>query len=335
MAGLTKTYPGKEGPVVANDGLDLEIAPGEIYGLLGPNGAGKTTLVKQIIGLLKPTEGTIHLDGCDLVADPALARRVCSYLPQGQLPIDSLKLFEAIELVGRIRGGGRATVLQRSEELVARLELEEWRNTLGMNVSGGVRRLLGFAMAVVWPSRVVILDEPTNDVDPLRRRLLWQQVRRLGSEGVTVLLVTHNVLEAEHSVDRLAVIDRGRILSQGTTSSLKAEDRGHMRLQVRLVPGLPSPELPAFVLKQVRLRSRLHLVIDESRASEAIEWARSLMASGTAEEYALGATTLEDVYLRLIGRDDALAEDDSGGSDGWSTGTSVDDGGADSPGPAA
>lgn len=336
VAGLTKTYKGKEGEIVANDGIDLEVSPGEIYGLLGPNGAGKTTLVKQIIGLLKPTRGTIHLDGCDLVADPATARRMCSFLPQGQLPIDSLKLFEAIELVGRIRGGDRATVVQRSEDLVARLELEEWRNTLGMNVSGGVRRLLGFAMAVVWPGRVVILDEPTNDVDPLRRRLLWQQIRRLGSDGVTVLLVTHNVLEAEHSVDRLAVIDRGRILSQGTPSSLKAEDRGHMRLQVRLVPGLAAPELPGFVLKQVRLRSRLHLVVDESRASAAIEWARSLMAAGVAEEYSLGATTLEDVYLRLIGRDDALAGDEGSAGEGWGPNSLIGgDGSADVPGPLA
>jgi ABC-2 type transport system ATP-binding protein len=159
---------------------------------------------------------------------------------------------------------------------------------------------------MVWPARLVILDEPTNDVDPLRRRLLWREIRRLGSEGVTVLLVTHNVLEAEQSVDRLAVIDRGRILAQGTTSSMKSEDRGHLRLQIRLAPGCEAPALPGFVLRRLELRSRLHLVVDEARAAEAVEWARSLMASGIAEEYALGATTVEDVYLRLIGRDDAL-----------------------------
>jgi ABC-2 type transport system ATP-binding protein len=169
-----------------------------------------------------------------------------------------------------------------------------------------VRRLVGFAMAVVWPARLVILDEPTNDVDPLRRRLLWREIRRLGSEGVTVLLVTHNVLEAEQSVDRLAVIDRGRILAQGTTSSMKSEDRGRLRLQLRLDPRFGAPALPDFVLRRLELRSRLHLVVDEARATEAVDWARSLMASGIAEEYGLGATTLEDAYLRLIGRDDAL-----------------------------
>jgi ABC-2 type transport system ATP-binding protein len=266
--------------------------------------------VKQIIGLLAPTRGTIHLDDRDLVADPAAARQMCAFLPQGQLPIDSLKLAEAIELVGRIRGGDRATVRQRTEELIDTLELGEWRDTMGMKMSGGVRRLVGFAMAVVWPSRLVILDEPTNDVDPLRRRLLWQQVRKLGHDGVSVLLVTHNVLEAEHSVDRLAVIDRGRILDQGTPSSLKAEDRGHLRLQLKLTPEAGEPELPDFVLRQLRLRNRLHLVIDETRAAGAIEWARGLTSQGLSEEYSLTATTLEDVYLRLIGRDDALEDEE-------------------------
>ncbi|MDX1382325.1 MAG: ABC transporter ATP-binding protein [Thermoanaerobaculia bacterium] len=299
------------GAVVANDDISLDVEPGEIYGLLGPNGAGKTTLVKQIIGLLKPSSGGIRLDGHDLVADPSRARRCCAFLPQGQLPIDSLRMGEAIELVGRIRGGDRSSVRRRTQELIEVLELEEWRGTIGMKMSGGVRRLVGFAMAAVWPARIVILDEPTNDVDPLRRRLLWQQVRDLGRQGVAVLLVTHNVLEAEHSVDRLAVIDRGRILAQGTPSSLKAADRGHLRLQLRLVPGCPEPELPDFTIRRVRLRSRLHMVVDEGRAGEAIEWARARMVEGVAEEYGLGATTLEDVYLRLIGREDALDRGDA------------------------
>jgi ABC-type multidrug transport system ATPase subunit len=120
-----------------------------------------------------------------------------------------------------------------------------------MKLSGGVQRLAGFAMAIVWPGRLVILDEPTNDVDPLRRRRLWQLIRRLGNDGTAVLLVTHNVLEAEQVVDRL-------------------------------------------------------VIIDEHRAGEAIQWAQSMVARGSVEEYSLAATSLEDVCLRLIGRDDAL-----------------------------
>ena len=221
----------------------------------------------------------------------------------------SLKLREAIELVGRIRGGDRRSVRARTAELLETLDLEEWAGTIGMKLSGGVKRLAGFAMAIVWPTRLVILDEPTNDIDPLRRRRLWQLIRRLGSEGTAVLLVTHNVLEAEQVVDRLAVIDGGRILEQGTPAFMKREDRDHLRLQLSLVPGSQAPELPSFTLRHTQLSRRLHLVIDEHRASEAIVWAQAMTAAGGVEEYALAATTLEDVYIRLIGRDDALEGD--------------------------
>ena len=305
---LSKSY---KGGTLANDRLDFEIESGEVFGLLGPNGAGKTTLVKQIIGLLRPTSGAIVLDGYDLVAQPAAARQLCSFLPQGSLPIDSFKLGEVVDLIGRIRGGDRATVRERGRRLIDALELQEWERSPGHKLSGGVRRLAGFVMATVWPGRLVILDEPTNDIDPLRRRLLWKEVRRLGREGIAVLLVTHNVLEAEQSVDRLAVIDQGRILAQGTASALKAQERGRLRLQVSLVPGSDSPETPAFAQQRLRLGRRLLLQIDEADAGEAIHWARALVERSEAEEYALAASTLEDVYIRLIGREDALDGDEA------------------------
>jgi ABC-2 type transport system ATP-binding protein len=303
IADLSKRYPGG---VLANDGIDMEVQRGEVFGLLGPNGAGKTTLVKQIIGLLKPTRGSIRLDGHDVVSNPAIARQLCSLLPQGALPVDPFRPSEIVELIGRIRGGDRRSVRRRADALFDTLELGEWRDTLGARLSGGVRRLVGFVMAAVWPTSLVILDEPTNDVDPLRRRLLWKQIRRLRSEGTTVLLVTHNVLEAEQSVDRLAVIDQGRIIAYGTPSSLKAEDRHLLRLQVNLSPGAQAPETPLFARDQARLGRRLRLLIEERDATDAIHWARPLVERGAAEEYALGAATLEDVYIRIIGREDAL-----------------------------
>jgi ABC-2 type transport system ATP-binding protein len=295
---LTKTFNGK---VTANDGISLTVEPGEVYGLLGPNGAGKTTLVKQVIGLLKPDSGEIRLGPHDLVADPDAARQLCSYLPQAQMPIESFRAAEAIEITGHIRGGTHAEVARRRQELIEALDIGEWQKTLGARLSGGVRRLVGFAMVTVWPGRVVILDEPTNDVDPLRRRLLWEQVRRLGEGGAAVLLVTHTVLEAEKAVDRLAIIDRGRLLAEGTPSSLKAEDRGHLRLHVMLTPRVETPPLPPFVGHHTRMGHNLMAVVPEPEAAHAIGWAQELMGLGIAEEYALGATTLEDVYIRLTG----------------------------------
>jgi ABC-2 type transport system ATP-binding protein len=295
---VTKSYDGK---TRANDGLTIEVHPGEVYGLLGPNGAGKSTLVKQVIGLLKPDDGQITLGPFDLVEDPDAARQLCSYLPQAQMPIESFKAREAIEISGRIRGGPVDDVRRRSNELFDALQIGEWRDTLGAKLSGGVKRLVGFAMVTVWPGRVIILDEPTNDVDPLRRRLLWEQIRRLGGEGAAVFLVTHNVMEAEKSVDRLAIINEGRLIAEGTPSSLKATDRGRLRLQLMLVPGTETPGLPPLVQSHVRVGNNLVTVLDEGAAADGIAWAQKLMTAGAAEEYALGATTLEDVYVRLTG----------------------------------
>jgi len=300
---VTKVYPNG---IRANDGISLHVAPGEVYGLLGPNGAGKTTLVKQVIGLLKPTSGRITLGAHDLVADPAAARQLCSYLPQAQVPIDSFRAREAIVLCGRVRGGGRASVERRADELIEALDLGEWRNKRGLGLSGGVKRLVGFAMVTVCPGRLVILDEPTNDVDPLRRRLLWEQVRQVGDQGAVVLLVTHNVLEAEKAVDRLAVIDNGRVIAEGTPSAMKARDRGRLRLQLMIAPGRDAPALPPFALRSTLVGRNMMTVIAEGDAAVGIKWAEQVIAAGAAEEYALSATSLEDAYLELTGHNSGV-----------------------------
>jgi ABC-2 type transport system ATP-binding protein len=297
--GVTKSYDG--GKTFANRDVSIEVRPGEVYGLLGPNGAGKSTLVKQVIGLLKPDSGSIRLGEHDLVADPDAARQLCSYLPQAPMPIESFKLHEAVRLTGEIRGGERGAIVRRADDLIEALQIGEWRDTLGAKLSGGVRRLVGFVMVTVVPGRVVILDEPTNDVDPLRRRLLWEQVRLLGEMGAAVFLVTHNVMEAEKSVDRLAIISGGELVAEGTPSSLKTADRGCLRLQVVLTPGAATPELPALVREHSRVGNHLMSVIDEDKAGDGIAWAQRLIGDGVAEEYALGAITLEDAYIRLTG----------------------------------
>lgn len=297
--GVTKSY--DRGKTFANRDISIEVRPGEVYGLLGPNGAGKSTFVKQVIGLLKPDSGSIRLGDHDLVANPDAARQLCSYLPQAPMPIESFKSHEAIRLTGEIRGGDRRVITDRADKLIERLQIEEWKDTLGVKLSGGVRRLVGFIMVTVVPGRVVILDEPTNDVDPLRRRLLWEQVRLLGEMGTAVFLVTHNVMEAEKSVDRLAIISDGELVAEGTPSSLKIADRGRLRLQVMLSPGKATPELPDLIREHSRVGNNLVSVIDEDMAGDGIAWARHLVADGIAEEYALGAITLEDAYIRLTG----------------------------------
>ena len=284
---------------LANDDVSLSVDAGEVFGLLGPNGAGKTTLVAQVLGSVMPTEGSITLDGVDVIADPAFARRACSYQPQTSVPIDGLTPAEAIELAGRIRGAAPARVRERAAALIEALDLAEWAGK-AVPLSGGVARLVAFCMAAVVPGRVVVLDEPTNDVDPLRRKRLWEQVRALADGGSAVLLVTHNVLEAERCVDRLAILDAGRIRAAGTPGEMKARFGGMLRLEVVLEPGAAVPEQPPFLRSSTISGRRLIGEMDVGAASSAIDWAGGLREGRVVEEFSIGPITLEDVYVREV-----------------------------------
>jgi ABC-2 type transport system ATP-binding protein len=284
----------------------LAIEQGEVFGLLGPNGAGKTTLVDQIIGLKAPTSGSIKIDGVDVVANPDYARKHCSFQAQTQVPIAGLTAMQAIELVGRIRGGEKASVHKKAIQLIESLEIGEWVDKMGANLSGGVRRIVAFCMAVVVPGRIVILDEPTNDIDPIRRRLLWKEVDSLARAGSAVLLVTHNVLEAERAVGRLAIIDNGRIVGIGTAADLKGPDRNEMRLELVLEPGTQTPDQPDYIGHAVTSNRRMIAKVQEGNIAMAMDWAQSLKKKGIIEEFFLGPTTLEDTYVRMVGRLDIL-----------------------------
>ena len=287
--------------VPVNDHVSLSLSRGEVFGLLGPNGAGKTTLVRQVIGLTKPDTGSISINGVDILANPGYARQACSFQAQTQVPIDGLSTMQAIELVGRVRGGKVKAVKQRARALLKDLEMEEWSAKSAQTFSGGMRRLVAFCMAAVVPGEIVILDEPTNDIDPMRRRLLWEQVRGLIGLGSAVLLVTHNVLEAERAVDRLAIMNDGRVVASGTPGSLKGNGAQNMRLEVILEPRAQAPETPAFLQHSVTTGRRLIARLAESDIYPATQWARGLKEAGIAEEYSVGPITLEDVYLKVVG----------------------------------
>lgn len=296
---LTKTY--RRGGVRANDGVTLSVETGEVYGLLGHNGAGKTTLVNQVVGLARPDTGSIRIGGRDVVADPALARRLCSMQPQAQVPLTGLTPRQAMELVGRLRGARPDAVRTRTRELARALEIEEWLDTDGARLSGGIKRLVSFGLTAVAPGNLVILDEPTNDVDPVRRRHLWTQVRDLADRGSAVLLVTHNVVEAERSVDRLAILHTGRVIRQGTPSELKASTGGELRLELTPEPGAEPPVMPGFASRMVTSGTRLLVMIPVGSAGEAAAWAALERRAGRIEEFHLGPVTLEDVYIELDG----------------------------------
>jgi ABC-2 type transport system ATP-binding protein len=293
---VCKTY---KGGVVANDDVTLEVAAGEVFGLLGPNGAGKTTLVAQILGLTVPTSGQIRIGGVDVVARPGVARSSCSYQPQTSVPIDGLTPMQAIGFAGRIHGGKKADVSKRARGLIDALDLGEWEGK-AIPLSGGVQRLVAFCMAAVVPGRIVILDEPTNDVDPLRRKYLWDQVRAMADGGSAVLLVTHNVLEAERCVDRLGILDGGRVVGTGTPAALKSSIGGALHLELVLEAGHVRPDAPSFFERPALVGRRLVGEVETNSVSDAVAWATQMQRSGIAEEFSIGPATLEDVYIRHV-----------------------------------
>lgn len=288
----------------ANDDITLHVEAGEVFGLLGHNGAGKTTLLNQVIGIAKPTSGTIHIDGQDAVASPTMARLACSMQPQTQAPLDGVTPREAIELMARIRGADRARAKRRTDELIEALDIGEWQDAKGERLSGGVQRLTAFAMAATEPGRLVMFDEPTNDVDPVRRRLLWAQVRNLADQGRAVLLVTHNVVEAERAVDRLAILDNGTVIDQGTPTQLRGDHTNQLRFEIVGISNAAAAQLaerftgagPAVVTGR---RAMVPIMADDCPA--ALRWAQEEQRAGQVDEFAFTPVSLEDIYIRLVG----------------------------------
>jgi ABC-2 type transport system ATP-binding protein len=307
---VTKRY---RNGVLANDGITFAVEVGEVFGLLGHNGAGKTTLVNQVVGLLRPDAGSITVAGVDAVASPARARELCSLQAQTNAPLTGITPRKAIELVGRMRGGRPARVRARTDELLQRLRMEPWADRRAQGLSGGINRLVAFCMAIVEPGQLVVLDEPTNDVDPVRRRLLWREVRRLADAGCTVVLVTHNVTEAERAVDRIAILDEGRVVAMGTPASLKSDVAEEIRLEVvwevfsevGVPAAVPPVELSASITAGRRSRFTMH----QRHLVAAVTWAQDLRGTGQVAEFSLGPATLEDVYIELVGRLDDSDED--------------------------
>lgn len=307
VKGVSKVFSGRgKSRIVANDDLTFSLKEGEIFGLLGHNGAGKTTLVNQIIGLITPTGGEINLLGESVLKSPARARSICSLQSQSQLPLGFLTPAQAVTIMGKMRAGQRFDVKRRMERLFEKLDIGRWANTEGQRLSGGVRRLTAFCMAVIVPGKLVILDEPTNDVDPVRRRYLWQIIREITSDGTSVILVTHNVLEAEKAVDRVAILHQGKFLAKGTPSAVKNTVSNKMRLEVSLTNELSQIEIPTWAVSSQRKGTRLFFSLPQSAVLAAFDWARGQAEQGRIIDYSLSPTTIEDVYVELTSEKELL-----------------------------
>src|SRR5215510_12792332 len=219
---LTRVFSAKGQTIHANDDMSFEVKRGEIFGLLGPNGAGKTTLISQLLGLLAPTSGSIWLEGVDVIRNPEFVRQISGFLPQTGLPMRYVEVERALRYTGRLRGQSEADARLQAAALMEELGLAEFAQRYVNKLSGGMLRLTNFAMALMGRPRLLVLDEPTNELDPHKRQIIWMMIGRLNREqGTTCVLVTHNVLEAEKVIQRVAVMHGGRIIALGTPGEVK------------------------------------------------------------------------------------------------------------------
>ena len=319
ISGLVKTYPAARGRrgrpaapgVRASDGVGLEVRQGEIFGLLGPNGAGKSTLVRQLTGLLRPDAGEIEVLGHDLVRYPERASRLLAYLGQESPALDELTVALAAETTARLRGLAPAAARRERDEVLEELGLTELAGRPVKKLSGGQRRLACVAAALVGERPLLVLDEPSAGMDPVARRAVWAAIdRRRASIGATVVLVTHNVIEAETVLDRVAVLDEGRVIACDTPGGLKATVASDVRLDLvwRESPPLDLPRIAALGERATVSGRRWTLRLAPEAAREAVALVTEGPAFAALDDFRLATPSLEDVCLALGGRAEGLVK---------------------------
>jgi ABC-type multidrug transport system ATPase subunit len=262
-----------------------------------------------MLGLLAPTAGSVVVEGVDVVAHPERIKTFTGYMPQTRIAMRNLEVHRALTVTGQLRGQRPAAARAQAEGLIERLELGEYRNKYLDRLSGGLMRVAAFGMALMGEPRVIVLDEPTNELDPLRRKIIWETIRDLGRERpVTCLLVTHNVLEAERVVERVAVVDGGRVVAMGTPGELKARLGDEVRLELVLKPEVAQNGQRADVEHSLAALGRMvalrpgHYAVFVPRAGvgPAVDAVMADM-QGAVDDFRLAPPSLEDVYIHLAG----------------------------------
>ena len=305
-ASLTKRF----GSFVAVDGIDFQVQPGEAFGFLGPNGAGKTSTMRMIAAVSPVTEGRLRILGLDPATDGSRIRSRLGVVPQEDSLDLELTVFENLLIYGRYFGMSRPVIRKRADELLEFVHLSDRRDDQVDPLSGGLKRRLTIARSLINDPTLVLLDEPTTGLDPQARHALWDRLYRLKQRGVTLVLTTHYMDEAEQLCDRLVVMDKGRIAAEGSPAELirRYSTREVCELRFSLVEGQPGPEhfvpgLAAVVDRGVverieALPDRLLLYTADGDAAVA-----AVAAAGVHPLSSLvRRSSLEDVFLRLTGR---------------------------------
>jgi ABC-2 type transport system ATP-binding protein len=291
--------------IVAVDGISFSVPTGSVLGVLGPNGAGKTTTVRMLTTMSRPTSGTGRVAGHDILEDPAAVRRSMGLTGQSATVDELLTGRENIRLIGRFAGLSKTEVKRVGDELLERFSLTEAADRTAKTYSGGMRRRLDLAVSLVATPPVLFLDEPTTGLDPRSRTELWEVLRGLVADGTTLLLTTQYLEEADQLADNIIVIDKGRIIAEGTPTQLK-DQTGQASVVVTVSSGDDLDEATAVIR---RLAPDLHvdrgarrITAQAAGLDDMVEIGRAVSSSGIRiDDLGLQRPTLDDVFLRLTG----------------------------------
>jgi daunorubicin resistance ABC transporter ATP-binding subunit len=299
--GLTKRF----GEFTAVADLDLRVDTGTVVSLLGPNGAGKTTTVRMLATLSRPDSGFARVAGHDVVHEAPQVRRLISLTGQFAALDKHLTARENLLLMARLRGLGRREAVAVTEGLIERFAIEEFRNRLVKNLSGGERRRVDLAAGLIETPHVLVLDEPTTGLDPRSRQVVWSTIRSLVDDGVTLLLTTQYLEEADALADRVVLIDHGREVASGTPAQLKAQV-GAQRVDVIAADGAEFERLSALLGERFEISAsaeqRTISVAAPEEAEDLASVAAAVAEAGIAvDEIALRRPTLDDAFLALTG----------------------------------
>jgi ABC-2 type transport system ATP-binding protein len=306
-SGLVKTYTPKGAPVVrALDGLDLSVPQGTVTALLGPNGAGKTTAVKVLTTLIRPDSGSAEIGGIDVLSDPQSARRMIGASGQYAAVDENLTGYENLVMVGKLYHLGSTVARRRASELIELFDLVESRNRPVKGYSGGMRRRIDLAGALVIKPPVLFLDEPTTGLDPRSRIGLWDVIEGLVSDGTTVLLTTQYLEEADRLADSISVIDDGTVIARGTADELKASVGGQ-RVALTVVDESDGEVVRSLLARHgagepVVTGGRTWVVpVNDGPAALAAIVAAASAAGISLHDAGMRRPTLDDVFLQLTG----------------------------------
>ena len=304
---LRKTFKSRKTEVEAVRGVDLRVDGGEIFGFLGPNGAGKTTTLRMLATLITPTSGEATVAGADLRRESALVRERIGYVPQGGSTDPTETGRGELVIQGRLYGMSKADAQRRAAEVLETLDLVEAADRSIVTYSGGMKRRLDVGLGIVHQPAVLFLDEPTTGLDPQARARMWDEIRRLRELGTTIFLTTHYLEEADALADRLAIIDHGKIVAEGTSDQLKQKVAGDV---ITIGVNGSGPAVLALVEGMPFVREATHdadnglvrLYVDRGETAVP-HLLRSLDAAGfDTTSIALNKPSLDDVFLRQTGR---------------------------------